>query len=216
MSDPLYREIEVAVGEGDSARLEAALAALDPATHPGAEVVAALQRGIEAVRIRAGRDEIAVAELVMAAEVFRRGLELCGGAAELRVAAPATAVIGVVRGDIHDMGKNLVATVLAAAGHQVVDLGYDVGAETFVEAAVDARADLVALSTMMSTTVASMADIVGELRRRARGVAVLVGGAALDAELAAAIGAHGYAANCGLAPEQAAALLRGRASPDEP
>jgi 5-methyltetrahydrofolate--homocysteine methyltransferase len=102
-------------------------------------------------------------------------------------------VIGVVEGDPHDMGKNIIAAVYRAYGYQVFDLGCQVPNEKFVKGVIDHKAEILALSAMMSTTVKAMRDIIREVKSQLPDTVVLVGGAPMDANLARKFGADGYA-----------------------
>jgi 5-methyltetrahydrofolate--homocysteine methyltransferase len=102
-------------------------------------------------------------------------------------------VIATVKGDIHDIGKNIVRTVLENYGYTVIDLGRDVPAEAVVETAIREDIKLVGLSALMTTTVSSMADTIAALRRSGHDCRIMVGGAVLTPEYAAEIGADYYA-----------------------
>ena len=102
-------------------------------------------------------------------------------------------VLGTVRGDLHDIGKNLVGMMLRGAGYRVVDLGADVPPERFVEAARSERADVVGLSALLTTTMVHMKGVIDALRAAGLGTPVVVGGAPLTREYADGIGARGYA-----------------------
>lgn len=104
-------------------------------------------------------------------------------------------VIGTVKGDLHDIGKNLVAMMLKGAGFKIVDLGADVPPEKFVAAAQAHGADVVALSALLTTTMVQMKTVIAALRATGLNVPVIVGGAPLTGEYAAQIGAGGYAAD---------------------
>jgi len=121
-------------------------------------------------------------------------------------------VIGVVEGDVHDMGKNIVAAVLEASGYPVYDLGKDVPRDTFLESIEKTRASLVALSTMMSTPLENMRDIIRWVRKLHPTTGILVGGAPLDERLAKAMGADGYAEGAADVPEEAERVLGLRSS----
>lgn len=109
------------------------------------------------------------------------------------LAKKGTVVIASVRGDIHDIGKNLVVLFLKNAGYDVIDLGKDVHAETIVDKAVDVSADVIALSALMSTTAAEMESVIALLRESGSKSKILVGGAVITPEYADAIGADAYA-----------------------
>jgi len=98
-----------------------------------------------------------------------------------------------VEGDLHDLGKNVVAMVLKSRGYKVVDAGKDVPAERILEAAVRERADLVGLSALMTTTVERMGEVISMGRARGMSCRFILGGAAVSADFAEKIGADGYA-----------------------
>ncbi|HPI94507.1 MAG TPA: cobalamin-dependent protein [Deltaproteobacteria bacterium] len=102
-------------------------------------------------------------------------------------------VIGVVQGDPHDLGKNIIASVYRAYGFRVIDLGKGVTVEKFVDAVRTHGARIIALSAMMSTTTPAMGEVIGAVRSRGDRVAVMAGGAFIDAAMAARFGADGYA-----------------------
>jgi 5-methyltetrahydrofolate--homocysteine methyltransferase len=154
--------------------------------------------------------EFYVAEMLVSAHAMKKGL------AHLRprlVAADippvGVVVIGTVRGDLHDIGKNLVALMLEGAGFEVVDLGVDVPPKRFAQAARESGADLVALSALLTTTMNSMAAVVQALEAeglRPR-VKVLIGGAPITQEFADHIHADGFAADAAAAAARARQLM---------
>ncbi|MEO0181634.1 MAG: homocysteine S-methyltransferase family protein [candidate division WOR-3 bacterium] len=103
-----------------------------------------------------------------------------------------TVVIATVRGDVHDIGKNLVALFLRNSGFRVIDLGRDVPAERIVQSAIDEKADIIALSALMSTTAPRMEEVIKLVKDRVIPVKVMVGGAVVTEDFARAIGADGY------------------------
>ena len=104
-----------------------------------------------------------------------------------------TVLLATVEGDLHDLGKNVVAMVLKSRGYKVVDAGKDVPAERILEAAVRERADLVGLSALMTTTVERMGEVISMGRARGMSCRFILGGAAVSADFAEKIGADGYA-----------------------
>ncbi len=157
-----------------------------------------LAEGMRIVGERFERGEYFLAELVAAGETFKEILE------ELRPQLLASGevgrklgkvVIGTVRGDLHDIGKNIVAIMLESAGFEVYDLGVDVPPEEFVKKAKEVDADIVAMSALLTTTMIEMRNVIEELKKagiRDR-VKVIVGGAPVTEEYAREIGADGYA-----------------------
>jgi len=103
-----------------------------------------------------------------------------------------TIVIATVEGDIHDIGKNLVALMLKNYGFRVVDLGKDVPKEDIVQAAIDEKADIIALSALMTTTMMRMKDVVELVKEKQLKTKVIIGGAVITQSYADEIGADGY------------------------
>jgi 5-methyltetrahydrofolate--homocysteine methyltransferase len=121
-----------------------------------------------------------------------------------------TAVIGTVKGDLHDIGKNLVGMMLKGANFEVVDLGTNVAPETFAEAAREHDADLVGISALLTTTMVGMKDAVAAVRGVGPGVRIMVGGAPVTDEFAAEIGADGFSKDAATAAVRARELLAAR------
>jgi methanogenic corrinoid protein MtbC1 len=122
-------------------------------------------------------------------------------------AAAGKIIMGVVEGDIHDIGKTLVKTMFEAAGWEIHDLGKDVKLERFAETLQETKANVVALSALMTTSMMAMPKVIGMLKTVDPAVIVLVGGAPLNAEIAARYGADGYAPDAIAAVETATRLI---------
>ncbi|MFN8623660.1 MAG: cobalamin-dependent protein [Chloroflexota bacterium] len=118
-----------------------------------------------------------------------------------------TVVMGTVKGDLHDIGKNLVGMMLRGANLAVVDLGTNVEPARFAEAAREHGAELVAVSALLTTTMVGMKDVVDAVRATGLGLPVIVGGAPVTQEYCEEIGADGYAADAATAVEVARALI---------
>ncbi len=153
--------------------------------------------------------EIYVPEMLVAARAMNATVAvLKPGLTEHSVLSSGTVAIGTVQGDLHDIGKNLVAMMLEGSGFEVVDLGTDVPPERFIDA-VRAGADVVAMSALLTTTMTSMQDVVDAiaaagLRDQVR---IIVGGAPITAKYAAQIGADGYAPDASKAVRKVRELL---------
>ena len=144
------------------------------------------------------RGELFVPEMLIAAQTMKSGLELLKPNLTDSGSQPkSTVIIGTVKGDMHDIGKNLVIMMLEGAGFYVVDLGVDVQAGRFVSAAKEHKAQLVALSALLTTTMGEMEACVAGLKEQGLGVKTMVGGAPVSQEFADRIGADGYAADAG-------------------
>jgi len=182
---------------------------LDAGTPPETILKEGMIRAMEFVGTQFEIGEAFVPEMLIAAHAMRAGL---GVLKPLLVqAGTATAgkvAIGTVQGDLHDIGKNLVGMMLEGAGFEVVDLGVDVPAVKFVEAAND-QVDIIAMSALLTTTMPHMANVIQALNEAGvRGkVKVMVGGAPLTQAYAAQIGADGYADSAGSAARVAKRLL---------
>ena len=120
-----------------------------------------------------------------------------------------TVVIGTVKGDLHDIGKNLVASMLEGSGFEVVNIGIDIDADTFVKAVVDNHADILCLSALLTTTMTYMKDVLDALQKAGirDKVKVMVGGAPVSQQFADEIGADGYSSNANEAVTVAKKLL---------
>ena len=119
-----------------------------------------------------------------------------------------TVIMATVKGDIHDIGKNIVSLLLSNYGFKVIDLGRDVSAERILQAALDTNASLIGLSALMTTTVPAMEETISLLRKEAPAVKIMVGGAVLTADYAATIGADFYGADAMSAVRYAESILK--------
>lgn len=148
-------------------------------------------------------------ELVGAAQAMKAAVALLSGAFVScgPAARPRRVVIGTIQGDIHDIGKTLVAALLSAGGFDVTDLGVDVPVDRFVTRARELDADLVCASALLTTTMSGQRDLVEAVRDAGLRARVIVGGAPVTAEWARAIGAAGHADNAVAAVDLARGLV---------
>ncbi len=173
-----------------------------------------LNKGLIAGMEKVGKDFrdgiLFVPEVLVAAYAMKTGMEILRPLlAETGVSSLGTFVIGTVKGDLHDIGKNMVAMMLEGAGFRVVDLGVDTPPEKFVEAVKEYKPQIVGMSALLTTTMVEMKRVIEALKEaglRDR-VKVMVGGAPVTQEYADEIGADGYAPNASLAVEKAKVLL---------
>jgi len=160
-------------------------------------------------------EEYFVPELLLSARAMKSAMELIRPLLAARGAQPVgRVVIGTVKGDLHDIGKNLVASMLEGGGFEVIDLGADVAPEKFVEAVRARQADIVALSALLTVTMPAMRTTIEALKAagvRDR-VKVMVGGAPLTQRYADEIGADGYGENASVAVSLARRLVGARAA----
>jgi len=173
-----------------------------------------LLTGMAEVGRRFRDGEYFVPEVLVAAEAMKAAMTILKPhLAKQGIKPQATAAIGTVKGDLHDIGKNLVATMLEGAGFEVLDLGVDVPAEKFVDACREHDVQLVGLSALLTTTMPIMADIVKTLRDQLDSPPViLIGGAPVTDAYAQEIGADGYGRDAATGAELAKQLCLKKAS----
>ena len=180
----------------------------------GTDINKVLQEGLIAAMDTVGKSfsegELFVPEMLMAAQTMKAGLEILkpklGSAGQT---SAGIIVIGTVKGDLHDIGKNLVGMMLEGGGFDVYDLGVDVKPETFVEAAKTRQAGLVGLSALLTTTMPAMEETVAALKEAGLGnVKVMIGGAPVTQAFADKIGASGYSEDAPSAVELARKLTK--------
>ncbi len=170
----------------------------------------ALIPGMEVVGEKFRCNEIYVPEVLVAARAMKKSLAILKPLLALTGNKPVgVAVMGSVKGDLHDIGKNLVCMMLEGAGFEVVDLGTDVPPEKFVQAAKDSKAQILGMSTLLTTTMLGMKDVIAALERaELRGqVKVMVGGAPVTQSFAQEIGADAYGESAATAVEKARRLI---------
>lgn len=154
--------------------------------------------------------EYFVPEMLVAARAMKAGLAVIKPLLVEGAVEPLGKVaIGTVKGDMHDVGKNLVSMMLEGAGFEIVDLGIDVGADAFVDAVREHGAEIVAMSALLTTTMTNMRATVEALEAAGlrEQVRVIIGGAPVSDEYARQIGADGYAADAGQAVKLAKSLV---------
>ncbi len=204
-------EIAAALQAGDVPRVGALTAqALEAGQGAGDVLQRGLLAGMKVVGEQFRAREIFLPDVLLAARAMYAGLDLLKPLlASQGVALRGKVVIGTVKGDLHDIGKNLVAIMLRGAGFEVIDLGHDVAPEAFVDAAVREQAPIVGLSALLTTTMPRMKDVIELLRQRglAGKVRTVVGGAPVSADFAREIGADGYACDAAQAVDRVTALL---------
>ena len=187
-------------------RLAAAVVAMKPdevsilaqqALDEGYPPEEAIQKGLAAGMNEVGKlfaaKEYFVPEVLVCARAMYAGFDILKEkVVEGKIINKGTIVIGVVDGDYHDIGKNIVKLMLEASGFRIVDLGKNVTLETFNTTVSDENPAIVALSTLMTTTMDSMAEIVTSLKENYPDLKLMVGGAPVNNNFAASIGAHFY------------------------
>lgn len=208
--EQLLQQMHQSVLDGDE---EAAAALARQGLDAGIAPLTAVERGYAAGINEAGdlweEGEFFLPELVTAAQAMKAAMAIItpalGGGAEETYAGKV--VIGTIQGDIHDIGKTLVATLLSAGGFEVTDEGADVPVERFVQRAKELDADLVCASALLTTTMTLQKGLIGALRAAGCKAKVMVGGAPVTRQWAGDIGADGYADSAVAAVEAAKALV---------
>lgn len=203
-------ELSAAVATGKNRDAKALTQrALDESIPPVDVVERALVPAMASVGEQFKRGLVFVPEMLVAARAMKEAMALL----EPRLLAAGitpkyTAVIGTVQGDLHDIGKNLVAVMWKGANFRVVDLGANVPAAKFVAAVQEHRPHVVGLSALLTTTMPAMVDTVRTLRASGGPpVKIMIGGAPVSQQFADEIGADGYAPDAGSAVDQAKALV---------
>lgn len=205
-----YQKIYDSVMEGeDDIALEQAQALLDN----GISAMDIINKGLIAAMGEVGalfkEGELFVPEVMMSAQTVSGVIDMLKPHLPEDTVSRGVVVIGTVKGDLHDIGKNLVALLLSSNGFEVHDLGNDVSAEDFIEAAQEFNADIVALSALLTTTMVNMGATISAftlagLRDKVR---IIIGGAPVSAEYAKEIGADGYSEDAQEAVELAGKLM---------
>jgi 5-methyltetrahydrofolate--homocysteine methyltransferase len=163
----------------------------------GTDVQSILKEGLIAPMDEVGRlfseGDLFLPEMARAAQAMKAGMAVLRPLLTESQAKPkGTIVLGTVKGDLHDIGKNLVAIMLEGGGFKVVDLGVDQDSDNFYKAALENKADIVGLSALLTTTMPAMKATVAFLKENAPRVKIIVGGAPVTEKFAAQIGADGY------------------------
>ena len=166
-----------------------------------------LLSGMSVIGEKFKNNEVYVPEVLIAARAMNVGVALLKPyLVDAGVEAKGTVVIGTVKGDLHDIGKNLVKMMMEGKGLNVVDLGVDVSAEQFVSAAKENNADIIACSALLTTTMTEMKNVVDAVKAESLDVKVMVGGAPVTQNFCDSIGANSYTADAASAADAALAL----------
>jgi corrinoid protein of di/trimethylamine methyltransferase len=181
----------------------------------GVDPFVATMDGLAAGMIKAGEaynnKEYFVPELLMCADALYAGLDILKPAVEAsgrEATVKGSIVLGVVEGDVHDIGKNLVKMMFEVGGWNVYDLGKDVPLDKFVEEQIRTNSEVVGLSALMTTSMLAMPEAIKRLRARNPKVRIMVGGAPINPEVAEKYGADGYAKTASTAVDEAINLLK--------
>jgi len=212
MSD--YDAIRQAILSGDEkVVVDGVKTALAEKRDAGHILTNGLIAGMEVVGKRFRGGEMFLPEVLLSAQAMHKGLDILNPLLSKEGArAAGTVVIGTVEGDIHDIGKKIVALLLEGNGFAVVDLGVDVKAQSFIDAVEKHKADVLGMSALLTTTMPQMGKVIGMLKEKKlrEKVKVVVGGASVNEAFADSIGADGYAVEASSGVELVKKLLAGR------
>ncbi len=164
--------------------------------------------GMESIGRKFKANEVYVPEVLIAARAMAAGMQILEPLLTAAGIKPrGKVVVGTVKQDLHDIGKNLVAMMLKGGGYQVTDVGVDVDPAKFIEAAKKVNADIVAISALLTTTMPNMKTVVDVLKQTGLEVKVMIGGAPVTQGFADEIGADGYAPDAASAVDLVRSLL---------
>jgi 5-methyltetrahydrofolate--homocysteine methyltransferase len=198
-----------AVINGDqNTALEITKEALGEGTAPKDVLDNGLIAGMDIVGARFKKNEVYIPEVLIAARAMKMAMEVLEPElVKAGVEPVGKLLIGTVQGDLHDIGKNLVAMMLKGAGFEVIDLGVDVGPEKFIEQIKAANAQLIGMSALLTTTMPGMEKTIKALKDAGIPVKVMIGGAPVTQDYADRIGADGYAPDAASAVDLAKSLV---------
>jgi 5-methyltetrahydrofolate--homocysteine methyltransferase len=198
---------EAVIG-GDQKAAELTKAALDEGVGPESILEEGLIAGMNTVGERFKAGEFYIPEVLIAARAMKMAMEILEPKlVEAGVEPLGKAVIGTVKGDLHDIGKNLVMMMLKGAGFEVTDAGTDVSAEDFVAKAKESGAQIVGLSALLTTTMSMMEKTIQSIKEAGLAAKVMIGGAPVTQNFADKIGADGYAPDAASAVDLAKSLI---------
>lgn len=167
-----------------------------------------LIKAMDQIGVKFKNNEIYIPEVLIAARAMHAGLGVLKPIlAKSTTSTTAKIVLGTVKGDLHDIGKNLVGMMLEGGGFEVVDIGIDAPPEKFIQAAKEHGAKIIGMSALLTTTMMQMKATIEMVKSSGIGVKMIVGGASLTAEFARQIGADGYAADAASAVGKVKELL---------
>jgi dimethylamine corrinoid protein len=208
----ILKELRSAVVNYDEDKVvEWANVAVNEGVDPFVATIDGLADGMIQVGDLYNKKEYFVPELLMCSDALYAGLGVLKPAIEAsgrKAEAKGSIVLGVVEGDVHDIGKNLIKMMFEVAGWTVYDLGKDVPLEKFVEEQLRTDSDIVGLSALMTTSMVSMPEIIKKLKEKNPNVRIMLGGAPITPEVVEKYGADGYAQSAGTAVDEAVKLLK--------
>lgn len=175
-------ELAKQLGELDEDAVLAGVQTLKEQGAPGLKIIQDLQKGMQIVGQRYEAKEYFLSELIMSAEIFNEAIDALGDLSGADTSSLGTFVIGTIYGDIHDIGKNIVSTVLKCNGFKVIDLGVDVPTEKFIEAIKEYKPSVVGFSCLLTTAFDNIKTAIEELDKAGlkKDIKILIGGGPVD------------------------------------
>lgn len=206
-----YSELSESVISGKEDQVKAQVNSLISAGNNPLEIInEGLIAGMNVVGKRFKAGDMFVPEVLMSARSMSAGLEIVRPLiADTDVTSQGKVLLGTVKGDLHDIGKNLVGMMMESGGLEVINLGVDVSAEQFVEAVIEHNPDVLAMSALLTTTMPGMKDVIEMLEEEGlrNKVKVIIGGAPVSWEFAKTIGADGFAPDAASATDLCKELI---------
>lgn len=203
-------KIKIALKDGDISRVAELTKAALKEKIAVKTVLDTLIEGMDEIGEKFKNNEIFIPEVMISAKAMHTGLNILEPHLSKSGIKPIGKIgIGTVKGDLHDIGKNLVAMMFRGAGFEVLDLGIDVPIEKFIDTAKNKEVNIIAMSTLLTTSMGVMKEVVGKLGKKGLSgrVKTMVGGAPVTEAFAKSIGADGYAKDASSAVGKARALL---------
>jgi len=207
----VFEELVQSVIEGNEERVhELTKQAIDNGNDPKLIISQGLIAGMSVVGVRFKAGDMFVPEVLMCARAMKTGMELIKPLiTDKEMPSAGKVIMGTVKGDLHDIGKNLVAMMLESAGFRVINLGTDISSAEFIQAIKEHKPSVLGLSALLTTTMLAMKDIIDQLKEEGMRdqVKVIIGGAPISQDFSDEIGADGFAPDAGSATELCQKLL---------
>lgn len=174
------------------------------------EIREGLVQSLETIRQELGEGTFSIPEFLLTIDVFKAGVDYLNSCSDNSIIKEdrKRVLIGVVEGDVHDLGKNIVAAVLDACGYEMIDAGKEVSAMMFLSGIKKYHPSIIALSSMMSTSLENMKVVIQQIKRDYPKIQILVGGASVDKKISQSIGSDGFADSALTAPDEVKRLLQ--------
>lgn len=208
---PDFESLNEAIIQGNIQRVkELTQRMIDQSVEPVSIINEGLIPGMSVVGTRFKAGSMYVPEVMMSARAMSTGIALVKPLiAESDMPSSGTVAVGTVKGDLHDIGKNLVIMMLESSGFKVIDLGVDIGAEVFVKAVKEEQVQIIGMSALLTTTMLNMKQTIDVLIEEGirDQVKIIIGGAPVTRDFAQKIGADGYAPDAGSAADLCKTLL---------